>query len=295
MLTHAKKLTKSKFVRNVAIVATGTAGAQAITMAFATPIAALTYPIAIVLPKSDQDALGLAKLSALLAFGMASLVAIIILIFGDALAAMLSLESIAGFLLLLPVAMLFAAFHQILQQWLIRKKQFKITARVAVIQALTLNFEFQQRGEGQLSLINCSRRGMQEELGFNEYDERLGSLNVFDCFLVKDSFQFGLFAWASYSGYFEEIANNRAQDKAMESSELLALDFNGPAMREHISDTLFVPYTRVGLEGLCSIHGINTGKVDKKSWQYRKTWLKVAGKGLWRRIKPSPKSKVISG
>lgn len=81
----------------------------------------------------------------------------------------------------------------------------------------------------------------------------------------------------------------------MESSELLALDFNGPAMRQHISDTLFVPYTRVGLEGLCSIHGINTGKVDKKSWQYRKTWLKVAGKGLWRRLKPSPKSEVISG
>ena len=67
------------------------------------------------------------------------------------------------------------------------------------------DFEFQQRGEGQLSLINCFRRGMQEELGFNEYDERLGSLNVFDCFLVKDSFQFGIFAWASYSGYFEEI------------------------------------------------------------------------------------------
>lgn len=155
---------RSRFARNVAVVATGTAGAKAITMAFAplitriygpeafdllgifmailaivTPIAALTYPIAIVLPKSDQDALGLAKLSALLAFGMASLLAVIILIFGDALAALLSLESVAGFLLLIPVAMLFAAFHQILQQWLIRKKQFKITAIVAVIQALTLN------------------------------------------------------------------------------------------------------------------------------------------------------------
>lgn len=156
------------------------------------------------------------------------------------------------------------------------------------------DFEFQQRGEGQLSLINCFRRGMQEELGFNEYDERLGSLNVFDCFLVKESFQFGLFAWASYNGYFEEIANHRAQDKAMESSELLALDFNGRAMRQYISDTLFVSYTRVGLEGLCSIHGINTNKIDKKSWQYRKTWLKVAGKGLWRRVKSVPKTKPIS-
>lgn len=164
MLNYAKRLTKSKFVRNVAIVATGTAGAQAITMAFAPiitrlygpeafgllgtfmailaiamPIAALTYPIAIVLPKPDRDALGLAKLSALLAFFMASLLAVIILIFGDSLAALLSLESIAEFLLLVPIAMLFSAFYQILQQWLIRKKQFKITARIDVIQALTLN------------------------------------------------------------------------------------------------------------------------------------------------------------
>ena len=76
MLTRFKQLGQSKFVRNVAIVATGTAGAQAITMAFApiitriygpeafgllgtfmailavlTPVAALTYPIAIVLPR----------------------------------------------------------------------------------------------------------------------------------------------------------------------------------------------------------------------------------------------------
>lgn len=164
MLAQAKKLTNSKFVRNVAIVATGTAGAQAITMAFApiitrlygpeafgllgtfmailaiaTPIAALTYPIAIVLPKSDTDAVGLAKLSAGLAFVMASLLTILILFIGDGLAALLNLQSIAGFLLLIPVAMLFSAFHQILQQWLIRKKQFKITARVAFLQALTLN------------------------------------------------------------------------------------------------------------------------------------------------------------
>ncbi len=164
MIHKLKQLTKSKFIRNVAIVATGTAGAQVITMAFApiitrmygpeafgllgtfiailaiaTPIAALTYPIAIVLPKSDQDALGIVKLSVFLAFAMAAILAIIISIFGDSLVASLSLEGIAGFLLFIPVAMIFSAFHQILQQWLIRKKQFKITARAAVIQSISLN------------------------------------------------------------------------------------------------------------------------------------------------------------
>src|SRR5690625_3723904 len=87
-----QRLLNSRFVRNVALVATGTAGAQAITMAFSpvitrlygpdafgmlgtftatlavvTPIAALTYPIAIVLPKKDDDARAIAKLSFLLA------------------------------------------------------------------------------------------------------------------------------------------------------------------------------------------------------------------------------------
>src|SRR5690554_1033782 len=104
-----------------------------------TPIAALTYPIAIVLPKSDADAKSLAKLSAILALVIAAVTAIVLLGAGDWIAETLSLGAIAGFLLLIPFAMLFSAYQQILSQWLIRKKQFKITARVAVIQALTIN------------------------------------------------------------------------------------------------------------------------------------------------------------
>ena len=86
---------KKPFVRNVTIVASGTAAAQAITMAFSplitriygaeafgllgvfnalvsvvTPIAALTYPIAIVLPQEDTEAKGLVKLSSVIAFGV---------------------------------------------------------------------------------------------------------------------------------------------------------------------------------------------------------------------------------
>lgn len=104
-----------------------------------TPIAALTYPIAIVLPKSDADAKSLAKLSGILALVIAAITAAILLVAGGWIAETLSLGAIAGFLLLIPFAMLFSAYQQILTQWLIRKKQFKITARVAVIQALTIN------------------------------------------------------------------------------------------------------------------------------------------------------------
>src|SRR5690625_3682840 len=159
-----KRLLSSRFARNVALVATGTAGAQAITMAFSpvitrlygpeafgllgtftatlaivTPIAALTYPIAIVLPKKDDDARGIAKLSVLLALFI-SLAMAVILLFGDqAIAQLLNLQSIAPYLLLIPLAMFLNSLQQIMQQWLIRKKQFKVSARIAITQSLILN------------------------------------------------------------------------------------------------------------------------------------------------------------
>lgn len=164
MINKLKFPTQSKFIRNVAIVITGTASAQVITMAFApiitrlygaesfgllgvflailalvTPIAALTYPVAIVLPKSDADAKGLAKLSAGLAIGIACLVTAVLLLIGDGLVELLMLEKISSFLLLIPLAMVFSAFQQVLQQWLIRKNKFGITAKAAMIQALVLN------------------------------------------------------------------------------------------------------------------------------------------------------------
>ncbi len=164
MLHRLKQLSRSKFARNVAVVATGTAGAQAITMAFApvitrlygpeafgllgtfmailgvlTPIAALTYPIAIVLPKSDTDAKNVAKLSALVALIVTTITAAVLLAAGGCIADALSLGAVAGFLLLIPLAMLFSAFQQIFTQWLIRKKQFRITAKVAVLQAFIMN------------------------------------------------------------------------------------------------------------------------------------------------------------
>lgn len=164
VIQQGKALFRSRFVRNVAVVATGTAGAQAITMAFApvitrlygpevfgqlgtfmavlgivTPLAALTYPIAIVLPKSDAEAQSIAKFSAALAVVVAAITTIILWLAGGRIAAVLNLGAIASFLLLIPVVMLFSACQQILTQWLIRKRQFKITAGAAVIQALVVN------------------------------------------------------------------------------------------------------------------------------------------------------------
>lgn len=152
------------FVRNVVVVATGTAGAQAITIVFApiitrlygpeafgllgtfmalvtvlTPIAALTYPIAIVLPIDDTDAKGIARLSFYTSLLVTLLVIFGFLAGGDHLLSLLDARTISPFVMLIPLNMLFAAWLQIAEQWLIRKQQFKITAKVAVVQALMVN------------------------------------------------------------------------------------------------------------------------------------------------------------
>lgn len=164
MTTQFKKLTQSKFVRSVIVVATGTAGAQAITLAFSpmitrmygpenfgllgtfmaalsivTPVAALAYPIAIVLPKSDDDAKAVVKISFRIALTLALLLSVVLLLGGESIAALFGMQAIASFMLLIPLAMFFNALQQIIQQWLIRKKQFKVTARIAVSQSLILN------------------------------------------------------------------------------------------------------------------------------------------------------------
>lgn len=164
MINKLKRLSQSKFARNVAIVATGTAGAQAITMVFAplitrfygpeafgilgtftailavlAPIAALSYPIAIVLPKREADAVGLAKLSIRIALVTSLLTALLLWLFKASIVQTLSLQTVEPFIMLLPLAMFFSAAMAIMSQWLIRKRLFKITARVAVLQALWIN------------------------------------------------------------------------------------------------------------------------------------------------------------
>lgn len=163
-MSFYKKIKSNHFIKSILLVVSGTAAAQAITflfyplitrlygpeafgtlgafvaiMSLATAIAALTYPIAIVLPKEDDKARRIAKLSVLIAFVFALAISVVIVMFGSVIADVFSINEISSFLILIPIAMFFAALQQVMQQWLIRKKQFKIVARVAVSQSLVLN------------------------------------------------------------------------------------------------------------------------------------------------------------
>src|SRR5690625_2405156 len=95
----------SQFVRNVSIVATGTVGAHVISIAVSPiitrlygpeafgimgtfnslmsiiiPIAALTYPYAIVLPKKDEEAVSIMRLSIIISI-LISLILLFIIVF----------------------------------------------------------------------------------------------------------------------------------------------------------------------------------------------------------------------
>lgn len=158
------KLIKSPFVRNVTVMVTGTAGAQAVSMILSpiitrlygpeafgvmgtfnammniiVPIAALTYPIAIVLPKSDYNAKGLIRLSLIITGIISTISLIVLILFGEHIINIFNLKQISPFFYLIPLVVIFAGLMQTTEQWFIRIKQFSINARATFLQSLMIN------------------------------------------------------------------------------------------------------------------------------------------------------------
>lgn len=164
MKKKLKKILNQSFLRNVIVMASGTAAAQAVAMALSpiitrlygpeafgvmgtfnsliniiVPVVALSYPIAIVLPKHDQDAIGIVRLSLFITGIMSALSFVIIIFFKEPIKDILNLNEISGFLYLIPLVVIFGGLVQVTEQWLIRTKQFSITARVVFMQSLITN------------------------------------------------------------------------------------------------------------------------------------------------------------
>lgn len=164
MKEQIKQLFKSNFIRNVVIMATGAAGAQVVTLLL-TPIitrlygpgafgimgtftammnimgsiAALTYPVAMVLPKNDQNAKGIARLSLIVTVTISMIALILIVIFDEQMISIFNLKEISSYLYLIPFIIIFAGFMQVAEQWLIRTKQFTVNARATFYQSLLIN------------------------------------------------------------------------------------------------------------------------------------------------------------
>lgn len=164
MKEKIKKFAKKPFVRNVIILSSGTAAAQIIGMILSpiitrlygpeayglmgtftaiisiiTPVAALTFPIAIVLPKHDREAKGLIQLSVLASIALSIIIGLFLLVFHQPIISLFNLEDIADYLYLIPLVVLCAGFLQVIEQWLIRTRQFGISAKVTFLQAIIVN------------------------------------------------------------------------------------------------------------------------------------------------------------
>src|SRR5699024_8440743 len=90
------------------------------------PIAALTYPLAIVLPREKKEAEEVLHLSIFISIILSLFSLIVLLLFNNQIISLLNLNSIGKLLFLIPLIIIFASFMQVARQWLIRTNQFKI-------------------------------------------------------------------------------------------------------------------------------------------------------------------------
>jgi O-antigen/teichoic acid export membrane protein len=158
------KLTKSKFIKNSLIVASGTAIAQLISVGIS-PILTRTYTpeafgvmgvfmavsavigvgstgrydMAIVLPKDEKDASNLLGLSALIASAI-GFVMLILLPVNQLIAKGLDAHIIAPYLFLLPVSISVIGLASAMEYWSVRHKKFKLVANARIAGSLSSSF-----------------------------------------------------------------------------------------------------------------------------------------------------------
>lgn len=159
-----KRLTRSILVRNVFVVASGSAAAQVIVFAFSplitriyspetfglqgvflslvgilSPVIALRYPMAIITAETDAEALRLSRLSLLIAGGIAALLWLILLAGGQTVLQLLGAEGLGALILFLPLALFAVALQDITDYCAARLGAFRLVGLVAVLQAFVTN------------------------------------------------------------------------------------------------------------------------------------------------------------
>ena len=155
---------RSKFVRNVLAVATGVAAAQAISLAFMpfltrlygpeafgalaaftaiiniiTPLATLGYANAIVMPKTEEEANAVARLSLVSAAIVSPIVLILVYVFQLQLAKLTGLENQPNLLYLIPISLLLVALLSVANQVAIREGLFKAKSSSYVASTFIMN------------------------------------------------------------------------------------------------------------------------------------------------------------
>src|SRR5690625_1899292 len=154
---------RKPFIKNVAIMVSGTAAAQLIAMVLSPfitrvygpeaygimgtfmaiiqiliPLAALKFPIAIVLPKDNKEAIELVRLSFFTVLFVTILVSLLLFLFHSVIVLAFGLEEVSIYLYFIPLAVFFAGLVEICEQWLIRTKQFHVTAKTNFLRSIII-------------------------------------------------------------------------------------------------------------------------------------------------------------
>ena len=160
MISKLRALKKNELFKNVLILASGAAFANAITMLFSmvitriygpdeygylgiftsmvylvAPPIALTLPMAIVIAKEHSEALAMAKLSFVALTLLSILLGVNLTLFGETIFATLNAEPLLPFAWVIPTAVFIAGLFQIAEQWIIRFKKFTVLAKSLTIRS----------------------------------------------------------------------------------------------------------------------------------------------------------------
>lgn len=157
-------LLKSRFIRNIIVIFSGSVIAQAIGFFFAPAITRLygpevfgifgifislvywfqrlssfQYTEAILLPKDDQSSIDIASLVIYLSLFFSLLLFAVFYFFGETITIALGIEDITLYILFIPIAVFAGVMQDLTRSWSLRGKLFKLISKISVLQALVLN------------------------------------------------------------------------------------------------------------------------------------------------------------
>lgn len=164
MSTLKEKIRKSKFGKNILIIAGGTAFAQVLGIVFSPIItriyppeqygvltaytavlgllvisASLDYQKAIPIAEDDNKAINLLVLSLISLFSVVVFVTSLLYLWGDFFLSVLDSEVLSSYKYFIPIGVLFAGLYDIVLQWGFRTRNYKVITRTKVSQSLTSN------------------------------------------------------------------------------------------------------------------------------------------------------------
>jgi len=109
-------------------------------LSIAMPLAAMRYPLAIVVASTESEAKALAKLSLIIGLSLALFIGILLIGFREWLLVFLGVEALGSLVWFLPLAIFLVAVQDVCDQRSVRSNMFRLIGAVTAGQALITNF-----------------------------------------------------------------------------------------------------------------------------------------------------------